>query len=285
MLLILWGLIFGLSAGVSAYGQSPDATQSVIERLGREADLFDRSAHRVIGVETLRQTLPKGSRVSRGRRGVEVVLPEQVREIVSEYGFMAVDERGGSLKEVRMVRTVDGTKWKKGTKGLDSLARTLSATDDKKKRSLLESFENFGLQGFITDLGQLILLFARGLVANYEISWEGRLFDLDVYRYTQLGGTDALTVYEGKMPLRLKLQGKIWVRRSDFLPVKITVESTREDKKSIIRDLSVVEYAPSEFGFLLPKRIVHQQFTGSQLFVRDDFSYSNFKQVLPGAAR
>ena len=262
------------------------STQQVIERLSKEADLFDRQAHRIAGVETLRQTLPRGSRIAKSKRGVDTVLPEQVREVVSEYGFMGVDERGGSLKEVRMVMTVDGQKWKKGNKGLDSLAKTLSATDDKKKRSLLESFENFGLQGFVTDLGQLILLFAHGLASNYEIRYYGKAIDepLEVYEYTQLGGTDALTVYEGNMPLRLRLQGKIWVRSSDFFPVKLSVESTREENASIIRDISVVEYAPSVFGFLLPQRINHKQYVGEHLFVEDDFSYRDFKQVLPGVA-
>jgi hypothetical protein len=281
-----WGLIAALSGMLCLSAQPPAQTQRLVERLAEEADLFDRSAHRVAGIETLRQTLPRGSRVVRGKRGVETVLPEQVREIVSEYGFMAVDERGGSLKEVRLVKTVDGQRWSKGNKGLDSLAKTLSATDDKKKRSLLEAFEDFGLQGFVTDLGQLILLFARGLVSNYEIRYHGKdIHDaLDVYEYTQLGGTDAMTVYEGKMPLRLRLQGKIWVRPSDLLPVKLSVDSIREENDSIIHDISVVEYAPSDYGCLLPKRIIHQQFVGEHLFVEDDFKYRDFKQVIPGSA-
>ena len=286
MLLMAWGLIAVLAATVCANAQAPATVERVVERLSKEADLFDRNAHRVMGIEVLKQTLPKGSRIAKGKRGVQTVLPEQVREIVSEYGFIAVDERGGALKEVRMVQIVDGLKWKKGKRGLDSLAQTLSATDDKKKRSLLESFEDFGLQGFITDLGQLILLFSRGLASNYEIRYAGADVNepLHVYEYTQLGGTDALTVYEDKMPMRLKLQGKIWVRPSDLLPVKISIESTREWNKSIIRDISIVEYEPSEFGFLLPKRINHRQYTGAHLFVEDDFAYRDFKQVIPGAA-
>ncbi len=278
-----WDLAAALLVAGCVNAQTPDAVRAVVERLGKEADLFDKQAHRVTGIESLRQTLQKGSRISKTKRGIDVVLPEQTREIVSEYGFIALDERGGWLKEVRMVRTVDGLKWKKGNKSLESLAHTLSASDDKKKRSLLESFEDFGLQGFITDLGQLILLFARGLTSNYELRYDSRdlsnpLRPLDVYRYTQLGGTDALTVYEGKLPVRLKLEGKIWVRPTDsHLPVRISVDSTREENNNVIRDLSVVEYEPSGFGFLLPVKIKHQQFVGDELFVEDDFTYSDFK--------
>jgi hypothetical protein len=287
---MLWGAITVLLLAATGGAQTPNAARAMIDRLATEADLFDKSAHRISGVETLRQRLPKGSRISKTKRGLDVVLPEQTREIVSEYGFLALDERGGWLKEVRMVSSIDGSKWKRGNKGLDSLARTLSATDDKKKRTLLESFESFGLQGFVTDLGQLILLFARGLAANYEIRYERTdrgdpALPLAVYNYMQLGGTDALTVYEGKMPVRLKLQGKIWSRLSDGLPVRISVDSSREENRSIIRDLSVVDYEPSQFGFLLPKKIVHRQWVGDILFVEDNFSYSNYRQVLSGAAR
>src|SRR5688572_28854656 len=131
-----WIVSAALLTASSACAQSPEALRAVLDRLGKEADLFDKRAHRVTGIETLRQTLPRGSRVSKSNRGVEVVLPEQTREIVSEYGFIALDEPGGWLKEVRMVVSVDGSKWKKGNKNLYSLARTLSANDDKKKRSL-----------------------------------------------------------------------------------------------------------------------------------------------------
>jgi hypothetical protein len=284
------GFISAFLFATCAGAQTPDNLREVIQRLGKEADLFDKSAHRVAGIETLRQTLPRGSRISVSRSGVETVLPEKTREIVSEYGFIALDERGGWLKEVRRVLTVDGLRWKKGKQGLDGLARTLAASDDKKKRSLLESYESYGLQGFITDLGQLILLFARGLIANYEITYEDSdsadaAGPLAVYRYAQLGGTDALTVYEGPIPLRLKLQGKIWIRYGDHLPVRISLDTSREEKKEIIRDLSVVEYAPSPLGFLIPKKIKHQQFINNKLFVEDDFAYSNFKQIIPGVPR
>src|SRR5262245_14178534 len=111
ILLMRWGLIAVFAGAVCLGAQLPAGTEGVVERLAKEADLFDRMAHRVAGVETLRQTLPRGSRIAKGKRGVETVLPEQVKEIVSEYGFIALDERGGSIKEVRVVLTVDGQRW------------------------------------------------------------------------------------------------------------------------------------------------------------------------------
>ena len=275
------------AAAACAWAQTPDVQRAVLERLAREADLFDKSAYRYAGTETLKQVQPRGSRVSRGPRGTEAVLPEQTREVVSDYGFIALDERGGWIKEVRVILTVDGLRWNKGKKGLENLAGALSANDDKKKRSLLESYEDFGLQGFVTDLGPLILLFARGLVSNYELTYErtdtdDRLGPLLVYRYMQLGGSDALTIYEGDEPIKQKLQGRIWFRQNDYAPVRISIDSEHKEKESVIRDVSVVEYDNRQFGFVLPSRITHQQYVDQVLFVSDEFTYSGFREVLSG---
>ncbi|HYP12675.1 MAG TPA: hypothetical protein VEQ63_02020 [Bryobacteraceae bacterium] len=272
-----------------ASAQSREDHRRALESLAIEADAFDKSAHRVAGIETLRQTLPRGSQVVRNRRGVQTVLPERTREIVSEYGFVALDERGGWLKEARIVVAVDGATWKKGNKGLETLARTLSANDEKKKRSLLEGFEDFGLQGFITDLGQLILLFARGLLQNYELTYEFKepspAGDVWVYRYSQLSGSDAMTIYEAKVPIKVQLRGRVWIRAKDYVPVQISVESERPVKDLIVHDISVVQYEKSSFGFVLPSRITHEQFVNRNLFVKDEFVYSDFKELVSGSPR
>ena len=145
----------------------------MLQKLGEEADRFERAAHRFQGVEVLKQTLPKGTRISRRANGIETLLPEITHEIVSEYGYIPEDVRGGSIKEVRMVLTVNGLKWKRGTRGLDALAEQITAQDDKQKRGSLESWEDFGLRGFITDLGPLILLFSRGQATQYEFTYDG----------------------------------------------------------------------------------------------------------------
>ena len=101
-----------------------------------------------------------------------------------------------------------------------------------------------------------------------------------MYRYQQLGGSDALTVYEGKEPLRLKLQGRIWFRKADHTPLRISLDSERTEKEAVIRDVSVVHYDNKQFGVLLPARITHEQYVDSELFVSDEFTYSGFRDVL-----
>jgi hypothetical protein len=266
--------------------QTADDHSAVIAELGRQADIFERSAYRVSAVETLRQTIPAGARTRTGPRGIEVRLPETTHEIVSEYGFLAEDVRGGSLREARMVLTVDGLKWKRGTKGFESLSKEMAIRDDAGRRRLLESWETFGLSGFITDLGQLILLFARGNASGYDIRFVAKeeTFgeELWVYTYQQRGGSQALTIHgEGDAPLRQSLRGKIWVRGHDRLPVRVSLDSERKDSKGVLRDTAAVSYFLSPYGTLMPVRIVHEQYGDDTLLVKNEFTYSSFKQLLP----
>jgi hypothetical protein len=273
--------------GTSIVAQTAAEHQAVLERLGREADAFERNAFRVTGTETLRQTVPAGVRFSRGPRGILTSLPERTVEIVSQYGFISVDERGGSLKEVRSVLKVDGLVWNKRPQSLAQLARELAARDEKARRKSLENFESHGLYGFVSDLGQLILLFARGNAAKYEIAFD-RADEAGnwVYRYAQLDGHEAFTVYgEGDEPTRQKLKGRIWVQPADKLPVRVSIDVDREVDSVRLRDVSTVEYAESQFGCLLPARVVHQQFEGTLLLVTDVFEYSDFRQTLPRGRR
>jgi hypothetical protein len=230
--------------------------QAVISRLGKQADDFERNAFRVTGTETLRQTIPAGVRFGRGPRGILTRLPERTTEIVSHYGFISVDEPGGSLKEVRSVLRIDGQVWNRKPRSLSELARDLAGTDAKAKHRSLESFEEHGLHGFISDLGQLILLFARGGAARYEIVFE-KTDDAGywVYTYAQLDGTEAFTVYgEGKEPTRQRINGKLWVQPGDKVISRISIDVDREVSSERLRDVSIVENAPSSFGCLLPSR-------------------------------
>ena len=138
----------------------------------RKPTAFERNAHRFVGNETLRQTQPDGTRFGTGPRGITTELPGVVHEIVSEYGYISSDEPGGSLKEVRLVLTVDGLKWKSGKKDLSDSGGTDRQSDAKNRGHTLESYEDYGLRGFLSDAGQLILLFARHGVEKYEFMFD-----------------------------------------------------------------------------------------------------------------
>jgi hypothetical protein len=283
-------LLLLAASACTLFAQTGEDQRAFIQRLAREADIFERNAHRITGIETLKQTVPSGVRTSVGRRGIETGLPGFEREIVSEYGYLSADEPGGSLKEVRMVLTIDGLKWRKGNKGIESLAKQIAAHDDKQRRKLLEAWEDYGLHGFVTDLGQLILLFSRGRTTHYEIAYqETESSDgepLWVYRYEQIGGDAALTVHgEGDKPKRERLRGRIWVRPRNLAPVRMSLESDRKDDKGVLRDVATVSYFAHSSGMLLPVRVLHQQFGDGELLVTNEFTYSGYKEVLPPSRR
>jgi hypothetical protein len=287
MFILLFGLV---PFFLYAQQPSPEQTRSVMARLAREADVFERNAHRFTGLETLRQVQPAGTRFGEGPRGIITRLPEAVHEIVSEYGYISSDEPGGSLKEVRLVLTIDGLKWKTGKKDLNDLAGRIGARDAKNPARSLQSYEDYGLRGFLSDAGQVILLFSRGGTEKYEFSFDRTESDTTqgasyVYRYQQLDGGQALTIYGGKEPIRQKLHGEIWARITDQVPFRITIDSTHQMNESDVRDVTAVDYEISRWGILLPSRINHRQFVDKQLFVTDDFTYSEFKQTIPGKLR
>jgi hypothetical protein len=279
--------LFAITASI-AYAAAPGAgqTETVVARLAKEADAFEANAYRFAGMETLRQTQPAGTRVSRGPRGILTALPEATHEVVSEYGFVSADEPGGSLKEIRYVRTVNGLKWNKGKKELGQLANRIATRDAKSRVKTLESFEDYGLRGFLSDAGQLILLFARRGVEKYEFTFDREAIDPSgpvwIYRYRQLDGPAAFTIYGEKEQIRQKIAGEVWLSAGDGLPVRITLDSEYIVNGSPIRDITAVEYQMSEWGFLLPSHIDHRQFVDRELFVIDDFRYEGFKEILKG---
>lgn len=284
-------VLFALLLACALTAQTPAGHRAALDRLAEEAGVFERSAHRVVGIETLRQTVPDGVQMGRGPRGILTRLPGLTREIISEYGFISLDEPGGSLREVRQVLKVDGLAWNKpGSRGLNSLADQITARDDKGKRRLLERFEDHGLQGFATDFGQLILLFARDGMSKYEFRFDSAdLSDpatLWIFTFQQLDGPQAITIYgEGKEPIRQKLNGKVWFRSTDKMPLRISLDTTHQSGADQIRDTAMVTYVLSDFGFLLPSKVLHQQFAGKQLLVTDEFTYSDFKLAIPGGRR
>ena len=192
-----------------------------------------------------------------------------------------------SVREVRRVLTVDGLRWNKESKSLKQLAREMMAGDDRAHQRTLESFEEHGLTGFVSDLGQLILLFARGAVSRYEFQFERTEEDgTAAFTYLQLDGNEAVTVYgETSTPVRQKMHGRVWVEQGTLRPLRISFDSTRTYEGEVVTDNSVIAYAASGFGTLLPSRIVHEQHLGKTLLVTDEYEYSGWKQVLPAPGK
>jgi hypothetical protein len=276
-----------LAAVASAGAVRADPVQRMTARLSEEAAAFARIAPDVIGTETLRQ---RAIEVHHRRFHPHIVDPDekprgpewQNREIVSEYSYSTLSDNPAAIREFRRVLTVDGRRVTKRNESPDLLAKSIRSGDDRIKHKLLEQFEKFGLIGTVTDFGQIILLFEGRNIEQYEFSVAGtRMMGADsvtVFRYKQIDGPDRLTVWDGSKETRQKTDGEIWVRQSDYMPLRITLNAERGLGQHAVREEAVVDYTMSPFGALLPVSVLHREYRAGALVAENRFSYSNFRK-------
>ena len=210
----------------------------------------------------------------------------QEREIVSQYGFALLDQ---AVHELRQVTFVDGKQVTGERRAQDELAKLITASADQRKRRSLQQFEKYGLRGGVTDFGQILLLFSRASIERYEITYLGpRMLSptgMQAFRYKQLDGPQALAVYrqDQRGPARhtsvvrhLSVEGEIWVRESDGLPLHVTLNATDSSSGQALREEAVVDYAVSEFGTVLPAQTIHRELRDGMLVTENKFTYGAF---------
>ena len=259
-------------------------TQKMTARVSEEAEAFAKIATDVLGTETLHQSAMKRASRFHPRAGS---APEQAkfedREIVSEYGFAKFAGESGAIHEIRQVISVDGKKVRDTKKAEDALAKAITSNDDGQKKALLKNFEHYGLLGAVTDFGQIILLFTRRDIERYEFTARGtQMIGYDkalVFSYKQLDGAEALTLFQenkGDQAMRLKLEGEIRVRATDFVPLQITLSTHSGDGPTAVREEAAVTYKMSKFGALLPSSTEHRELRGGKVVAENHFFYTDF---------
>lgn len=266
--------------------RADENTQKLVKRLGDEANAFQKIAPELVGRETLHQRAlaPRRFKMRVGDAAKQSQAADwKEHEIVSEYTFALL---GRQIHELRQVISVDGKQVSGEKKAQDALAKLVTANDDERKKRALEQLEKYGLQGVATDFGQLLLLFSRGSVERYEFTAAGpRLLGTvatQVFHYQQLDGPQALTVFRGNSGSgsvagqRLSVQGEIWVREEDGLPVRITMTATDSGNDNPLREEAAVDYAMSGFGTLLPVETTQRELHAGEEVAENKFTYSDF---------
>jgi len=277
-----------LALGFALALRADDSTQKLVKRLGDEAEAFQKIAPGLVGRETLHQRAlaPPHFKMRVGDAAKQPQAADwKEHEIVSEYAFALL---GRQIHELRQVTSVDGKQVAGVKRATDALAKLITANDDERKARALQQLEKYGLRGGATDFGQILLLFSRGSVERYEFTAAGpRLMGTvatQVFHYQQLDGPQALTVYRGNAGAggattqRLSVQGEIWVREADGLPVRITMVATGSstDKDKPLREEATVDYAMSAFGTLLPVETTQRELRAGEEVAENRFSYSDF---------
>jgi hypothetical protein len=243
-------------------------------------------APKVIARETLTQRARKPPRrrfpIRIGNPEPEPPPPEyQNREIVSEYGFASLQSAPGALHEFRQVITVDRRQVASETKARESLTAGLRSAGDRRRKRMLEQFEKHGLVGAASDFGQLILLFTRRRIGSYDFRLAGaqRLGDDPVWvvAFLEKKGQGSLLIVERQKAIYQPVEGEIWVRRQDLLPVRVTLRTARSTALTTLRDEATVDYVRSPHGLIVPASVEHRQFAGDTLTVENLFRYSPFR--------
>ena len=269
--------------------RADERTQKLAERLAAEAQAFEKLAPEVMGRETLRQRtlIPPARFKVRVGAAAEQALPAVWRnhEIVSQYGFAVFG--GSSIHELRQVTAVDGKRVAAERRAQEDLAKLVTSNDEERKKRALQQLEKYGLRGGATDFGQLLLLFSRANLERYEITYAGPRMvapvRMQAFRYKQLDGPEAVTVFERGQTQRLSVEGEIWVREADGVPVRVTMvatgAATGKSSENTLREEATVDYAVSEFGPVLPFQTTHRELRGGEVVTENTYRYDGFHRL------
>ena len=267
--------------------RADDLTNKMTARVSEEAAALLKVAPEILGTETLNHSEIKPPSRFHPRVGAGAEAPPEVqwiqRQIVSEYGFSSFASSSGAtpaIHELRQITSVDGKKINERKKAQDTLAAAITASQDAQKRALLKDFEKIGLADAATDFGQILLLFTRRDIDRYEFTQRpAMMIGYDralVWSYKQLDGRDALTLFEPKQARRLKIEGEIRVRASDFVPLEITLMTHEGDSPKSVREEAAVTYKESPYGAILPYTTEHRELRNGKVVMENHFTYSDF---------
>ncbi|HWQ54266.1 MAG TPA: hypothetical protein VN442_11315 [Bryobacteraceae bacterium] len=264
--------LLALFCAFAAHGQD---LVPLLSRLSSEAENFRRLAPQTLAEETLEQRVVLPSRTS-GPAAFHT------REIVSEYTIGHLESSHGSLHEFRQVIRVDGRAVRKPEKARHTLSLGMTSPDDRSRKRMLEDFQAYGLTGAAVDFGPLILLFTREQIRNYIFTAAGtaRLGadEVLVLSYKQAGGGANLTVFSGRNTVRQPLEGRVLLRKTDGLPIRITLSAARTENGRPYVEQAAVDYIPTTYGSIAPAAVLHRSLAGSELVTEHRFRYSAFKK-------
>ena len=96
--------------------------------------------------------------------------------------------------------------------------------------------------------------------------------------FRQKGGEESLTIFAGREAVRAALQGSIWLRTPDYLPLRIRLRSERKQGEFVIQTEATVDYAMRPHGFILPAAVTHRETTEGKLLTENLFQYTPFRK-------
>ena len=262
------------------------ALPQILSRVAEEAEVFQQNAPQALTQETLEQRAlmpPSRFRPRIGTAAAEIPRPRlQVREIISEYSVgMLKESTSRDLFEVRQVVSVDGVKVQSAESARHALSLGIKSPDDRVRKRMLEDFAKHGLVDIATDYGLILLAFTKRGQQNMAISDGGEeqvgADTAVVVSWRQKSSEGGALVFAGKQASRRSLQGRLLVRKSDGLPLRVEAWTERHDGNLTSREDATIEYIQSAHGFLTPASVVHRHFINGSLITENLYRYEPFK--------
>jgi hypothetical protein len=259
----------------------------LLSRVAEEAAMLQQNAPKSLTREVLVQrALMPGSRFRPriGKNATAMAPPPRllVREIVSEYSVGTLKESVvQNLTELRQVISVDGRRIQSPERARHALSLGITSPDDRIRKRMLEDFARHGLVDIATDYGIILLAFTKRGLENMKVELAGEeQVGADaawVLNWQQTSPEAGMLEFLGKQTSRLALQGRLLVRQSDGLPLRIQSWSENSQVKRTVRDEATVDYVQSAHGFLTPASVIHRHMVDGQVITENLYRYEPFK--------
>jgi hypothetical protein len=264
----------------------PPTLPEILARVAEEAEVLEQNAPKALTQETLEQRtlIPPPRFLPRVGKAATVAPKPRllVREIVSEYSVGTLKESDSpDLVEFRQVVSVDGRRVQSAEHARHALSLGIQSPDDRVRKRMLEDFAHHGLVDVATDYGLILLAFTKRGLENMQMKPAGE---------TRVGAEEALILswrqtsaaggeleFFGNQSVRRPLQGMLYVRKSDGLPLRVRAWAEHPDAKRTIRDEAAVDYSLSAHGFLMPASVVHRHLVDGELKTENLYRYEPFK--------
>jgi hypothetical protein len=281
-----------LFAAFIAFAQSPlPSLTDLLSRVAEEADALQQNAPKTLTKEILEQRslLPASRfRPHIGKQASEAPQPPRlvIRQIVSEYSVGALKESSvPNLTELRQVISVDGRKFQSADRASHALSLGIKSPDDRIRKRMLEDFARHGLVDVATDYGIILLAFNKRGLANMKVALAGaEQVGTDaawVLNWQQTSPDGGMLEFLGNQASRLALQGRLLVRQSDGLPLRIQSWSehplSSQQATQRVRDEATVDYVESPHGFLTPVSVIHRHIVDGRVITENLYRYEPFK--------
>ncbi|SRR5579884_2367646 len=245
------------------------------------AEDFQRKAPQATALETLRQNsfrVPLHPLIAIGAAAGDSMQPRFVaHEIVSEYTVGRL-KGGTDLLEFRAIISLDGQPVDSREAARRKLVREVRSGEDRARKRLLEELSRLGLLDVATDYGTILLAFtSKGQQAlRIHPAGDGWIGTDPALRFDWEQTAGGAVEFRGRKVSRHLLEGSLWVRASDGMPLRISSSFDHTEPGHVLRDEASVDFVLSPAGFVAPATVVHRHYVDGQGLTENHYTYGPF---------